>query len=246
MKTTRTTRPRIRTGLIATAAALTLFAAACGDDDDGDAGAAAPPTEAMTTEPAEPMTTEPGEPMTTDMATPDPTEPMTDSPMGSPMAPSGPACSSVPDDGEGSFAGMADDPAATAASNNPELSTLVTAVQEAGLVDTLNGDGPFTIFAPANSAFAAIPADDLEALLADPQGALTDILTLHVVAGERLSSTDLAEDGSVTALAGELTIEAGDTVTVDAGGGPATVICADIPTANATVHIIDTVLLPSP
>ena len=72
-----------------------------------------------------------------------------------------------PADGEGSFDGMADDPAATAASNNPELSTLVTAVTAAGLVDTLNGEGPFTIFAPVNSAFAKIPAADLDTVLAD-------------------------------------------------------------------------------
>ena len=111
------------------------------------------------------MTTEPmaNEPMTT--------EPMTPAD-GAAMAPSGPACASVPTDGEGSFDGMADDPAATAASNNPELSTLVAAVGAAGLVDTLNGEGPFTIFAPANSAFEKIPAADLEALLADPTGAL--------------------------------------------------------------------------
>ena len=102
-----------------------------------------------------------------------------------------------PTDGEGSFAGMADDPAATAASNNPELSTLVAAVSAAGLVDTLNGEGPFTIFAPANSAFAKVPAADLDALLADPTGALTDILTIHVVAGESLSSADLVEAGTV-------------------------------------------------
>ena len=138
------------------------------------------------------------------------TEPMTTEPMapadGAAMAPSGPACASVPTDGEGSFAGMADDPAATAASNNPELSTLVTAVGAAGLVDTLNGEGPFTIFAPANSAFAKVPAADLDALLADPQGALTDILTIHVVGGESLSSTDLVEAGTVSGLNGELSI----------------------------------------
>ncbi len=69
--------------------------------------------------------------------------------------PFGPACDAVPTEGEGSFAGMTDDTAATAASNNPLLSTLVTAVSEAGLVDTLNSDGPFTIFAPTNDAFAA-------------------------------------------------------------------------------------------
>ena len=165
---------------------------------------------------------------------------------GAALEPSGPACGAVPIDGEGSFAGMADDPAATAASNNPELSTLVTAVGAAGLVDTLNGEGPFTIFAPANSAFAKLPAEDVEALLADPAGALTDILTIHVVAGESLSSADLVEAGSVAGLNGELTITAeGEAVTVDAGGGPATVVCADVPVANGTVHIIDTVLLPA-
>ena len=162
------------------------------------------------------------------------------------MAPSGPACGAVPADGEGSFEGMADDPAATAASNNPELSTLVAAVGAAGLVDTLNGEGPFTIFAPANSAFAKLPPADVDALLADPTGALTDILTIHVVAGESLSSADLVEAGTVAGLNGELRIATdGDAVTVDAGGGPATVVCADVPVANGTVHIIDTVLLPA-
>ena len=147
--------------------------------------------------------------------------------------------------GEGSFTGMADDPAATAASNNPELSTLVSAVQAAGLVDTLNGEGPFTIFAPANSAFAAIPEDDLAAVLADPSGQLTTILTYHVVAGEQLSSADLAELGTVTTVEGEdLTFSsAGGALTINDGQG--TVVCADVPTANATVHIIDGVLMPS-
>ena len=84
--------------------------------------------------------------------------------------PFGPACSSVPANGSGSFAGMAQDPAATAASNNPVLSTLVGAVQAAGLVDTLNGPGPFTIFAPANDAFAKIPPATLNGVLADPTG----------------------------------------------------------------------------
>ena len=158
-------------------------------------------------------------------------------------SPSGPGCAGVPADGEGSFDGMADDPAATAAANNPELSTLVAAVNAAGLVDTLNGEGPFTIFAPANAAFAAPGRPTSTPLLADPTGDLTDILTLHVVAGEQLSSADLAESGMATAIAGELTIAPdGDALTVDAGGGPATVVCADIQTANATVHIIDTVL----
>jgi transforming growth factor-beta-induced protein len=220
---------RIRTGALAALAALSLVAAACGDDDDAVSTEAPAATDAAAG--TEPMAT----------------EPMTTEATGAAMAgPTGPACASLPTEGEGSVEGMADDPAATAASNNPELSTLVAAVDAAGLVDTLNGEGPFTIFAPANSAFAKIPQADLDALLADPQGALTDILTLHVVQGEQLSSADLVEAGTATALAGELTITAdGDTVTVDAGGGPATVVCADVPTANATVHIIDTVLLPA-
>jgi uncharacterized surface protein with fasciclin (FAS1) repeats len=100
----------------------------------------------------------------------------------------GPACDAVPTEGEGSFAGMADDTAATAASNNPLLSTLVTAVVQAELVDTLNSDGPFTIFAPVNDAFAALPADQLEAVLAD-QDLLTSILTYHVVAALRSRPT---------------------------------------------------------
>jgi uncharacterized surface protein with fasciclin (FAS1) repeats len=138
---------------------------------------------------------------------------------------------------------MTDDPAATAASNNPALSTLVAAVTEAGLVDTLNSDGPFTIFAPANDAFAAIPADVLDAVLAD-QDLLTSILTLHVVAGAELSSADLIEMGMATTVNGaDITFASADdgSITVN---GQAMIGCADIHTANATVHSIDAVLMP--
>lgn len=154
----------------------------------------------------------------------------------------GPACSAVPADGEGSFDGMADDPAATAASANPVLSTLVTAVTEAGLVDTLNGDGPFTIFAPANDAFAAIPEEDLNAILAD-QDLLTSILTYHVVAGESLDMAELLDAGTVTTVQGETLeiVAQEDLISVNGVG----VICGNVQTANATVHIIDTVLVPS-
>jgi uncharacterized surface protein with fasciclin (FAS1) repeats len=215
---------RTRATALAGLAALTFAVAACGGDDDSSAPASSPSADGMT-----PAGTEP---MTTDAA-------------GAALEPSGPACSSIPDDGEGSFAGMADDPAATAASNNPELSTVVAAVQAAGLVDTLNGEGPFTIFAPANSAFAKIPADQLDALLADPTGDLTSILTLHVVAGQRLSSADLAEVGSVATVNGEEITLAADGDTISINGGQAKVVCADVPTANATVHIIDGVLMPA-
>jgi len=159
------------------------------------------------------------------------------------LMPTGSACSAVPTEGEGSFAGMADDTAATAASNNPLLSTLVTAVDAAGLVDTLNSDGPFTIFAPVNDAFAALPEDQLAAVLAATD-LLTSVLTLHVIGGESLSSADLIAAGSATTVNGEeLTFTAdGDALSVN---GAASTLCMDVPTANATVHIIDAVLLPS-
>ncbi len=159
------------------------------------------------------------------------------------IMPTGAACAAVPTEGEGSFAGMADDTAATAASNNPLLSTLVTAVVEADLVDTLNSDGPFTIFAPVNDAFAALPEDQLAAVLAD-KDLLTSILTFHVIAGESLSSAELIEAGSATTVnGGELTFAAdGDALSVNGAAGT---LCMDVPTANATVHIIDSVLLPT-
>ena len=96
----------------------------------------------------------------------------------------GPACSAVPASGAGSFTGMAQDPVATAASNNPVLSTLVTAVKEAGLVDTLNSADGITVFAPTNDAFAALPKATLDAAMADPKGLLTTVLTYHVVQGK--------------------------------------------------------------
>ena len=160
------------------------------------------------------------------------------------MEPSGSACASVPAEGAGSFTGMAQDPAATAASNNPALSTLVAAVTAAGLGDTLNGEGPFTIFAPTNDAFNKIPKADLDAVLAD-KDTLTKILTLHVIAGEKLSSKDLVEKGSATTVEGQdITFTAGDDGSVMVNGQASTV-CADVPVANGTVHIIDSVLMPS-
>lgn len=151
----------------------------------------------------------------------------------------GAACDAVPEDGDGSFDGMADDPVATAASNNPVLSTLVTAVGEADLVDTLNSTEDITVFAPANDAFEAIPENDLEALLAD-QEALTDVLTYHVV-GERLDPGEL-DDGTFDTLQGDsvTTTQDGEDVTVN----DAQVVCGNVQTANATVYIIDGVLMP--
>lgn len=211
------------TRIAALFAVLALILAACGGGDSTD-----------TTQASQATTT-------TSEAMTDTTEAMAEGDLTSMNT--GAACSAVPADGEGSFDGMADDPAATAASNNPVLSTLVTAVGEAGLVDTLNGEGPFTIFAPTNDAFAAIPEEDLNAILAD-QELLTSILTYHVVAGESLDMQGLVDAGTVTTVNGaELTIaESGDLIEVN---GTAMVVCGNVQTANATVHIIDNVLVPS-
>ncbi len=150
----------------------------------------------------------------------------------------------LPAEGEGSAEGMADDPVATAASNNPALSTLVAAVTEAGLVDTLNDtSAQFTIFAPTNDAFAKIPKKDLNKVLKDKE-LLTSILTLHVVPEQQLDANALASVGTVPTVNGaEVPLAAeGSSLTVN---GQASVICPNVMTANATVHLIDTVLMPT-
>jgi uncharacterized surface protein with fasciclin (FAS1) repeats len=168
------------------------------------------------------------------------TEPAASAPMAA-AGPTGVACAAVPTEGEGSVGGMADDPVGTAASNNPLLTTLVSAVGAAGLVDTLNTGGPFTVFAPINTAFAKIPTDTLNGVLADTD-ALTSILTYHVIP-EQLSGADLVAGGTFATVNGaELTVaQSGDTLVVN--DGAAAVLCADVPTANATVFLIDTVLM---
>jgi uncharacterized surface protein with fasciclin (FAS1) repeats len=152
----------------------------------------------------------------------------------------GPACSSVPKSGAGSFSGMAAAPVATAASANPVLSTLVTAVKKAGLVDTLNSASNITVFAPDNAAFAKIPSATLAKVLAD-KAELTKILTYHVAAG-RYAPDQLAAGTTIKTLEGA-------TVTPSKMGGSyevndAHVVCGNVQTANATVYIIDTVLMP--
>ncbi|MCX4773672.1 Immunogenic protein MPT70 precursor [Streptomyces sp. ADI92-24] len=154
--------------------------------------------------------------------------------------PFGPGCASVPKSGSGSFDGMSKDPVATAASNNPALSTLVTAVKKAGLVDTLNNAQNITVFAPTNDAFAKVPKADLDKLLAD-KAELTKVLTYHVV-GKELTPKQL-EKGSVETLEkGKLTTSGSDmSYTVN---DSSKVVCGNVPTANATVYIVDTVLMP--
>ena len=154
--------------------------------------------------------------------------------------PFGPACASVPTTGAGSFDGMATAPVATAASNNPALKTLVTAVTAAGLGDTLNTAKDITVFAPADSAFAAMDQATLTAALADPKGLLTKVLTYHVVQG-RLTPETLAGSHK-TLQGGTITVAgSGENFTVNT---KAKVVCGNVQTANATVYIIDGVLLP--
>jgi uncharacterized surface protein with fasciclin (FAS1) repeats len=171
---------------------------------------------------------------------PQTSSPMTSSPMAA-DAPFGSACSAVPTSGAGSFNGMSTAPVATAASNNPVLSTLVKAVTTAGLGDTLNNASNITVFAPSNDAFSKIPAATLNAVLAN-KAQLTSILTYHVI-GQRLSPSQLTSGGSFTTLNGaKVTVSgSGQNIMIN---GTANVICGDVQTANATVYIIDSVLMP--
>ncbi|MGQ4417177.1 fasciclin domain-containing protein [Streptomyces sp. SAS_269] len=155
--------------------------------------------------------------------------------------PFGPACSAVPESGAGSFDGMAKDPVATAASNNPALSTLVSAVKKAGLVDTLNNAQNITVFAPTNDAFKKIPKATLDKVLAD-KAQLTKILTYHVV-GQKLAPKDLENGSFPTLEKSKLTTSgSGESYTVN---GSSKVVCGNVKTANANVYIVDTVLMPS-
>lgn len=211
---------KISAGLaLAFGAALALSACSSG-------GTAAPETEAAT--PA-PMVEETDEPMAMD-------------PAANLVGPGCEAYAEAVPDGAGSIEGMSADPVAVAASNNPLLTTLVAAVSgqlnpDVDLVDTLNGD-EFTVFAPVDEAFAMIDPATIESLQTDSE-TLTSILTYHVVAGQ-IEPADIA--GTHTTLNGA-TLEvtgSGDMWMVN----DADVICGGVQTANATVYLIDSVLMP--
>lgn len=120
-----------------------------------------------------------------------------------------------------------------------DFNTLVTAIQEAGLVETLKGEGPFTVFAPTDEAFAKIPEDQLNALLADKER-LTAVLTYHVVAG-KVMAADVAGLESATTVEGQdIRIDTSDGVKVN----DANVIKTDIAASNGVIHVIDTVIMP--
>ena len=118
------------------------------------------------------------------------------------------------------------------------FNTLVTAVKAAGLVDTLKGAGPFTVFAPTDEAFAKVPKETLDALLAD-KDKLTAVLTYHVVPG-LVMSKDVSAGKVKTVQGSELTITTDGGVKVD----DANVVKADIVTTNGVIHVIDAVVLP--
>jgi uncharacterized surface protein with fasciclin (FAS1) repeats len=206
-------------GLAALALTMSLGLTACGGDANSEPSATETKASAPAKESAE-------------------SEPMADDAGADTF---GPGCSAIPTTGDGSFNGMATAPVATAASANPLLKTLVAAVTKAKLVDTLNSAEDITVFAPTDDAFAKIPKKTLNAVLKD-KATLTKILTHHVVAGQ-LGPDDLA--GEHETLAGDmLTVEgSGEDFTV--AGDNAAVLCGNIPTANATVYVVDTVLMPT-
>ena len=157
----------------------------------------------------------------------------------------GPGCAAYAEavpDGAGSVEGMALDPVATAASNNPLLKTLTAAVSgqlnpDVDLVDTLNGD-EFTVFAPVDDAFAKIDAATIEALKTD-SATLSSILTYHVVPGQIMPEDIVGTHATVQGADLEVT-GSGDELMVN----DANIICGGVQTANATVYLIDSVLMP--
>ncbi len=120
------------------------------------------------------------------------------------------------------------------------FTTLAKALTEADLIDTLKGDGPFTVFAPTDEAFAKIPADQLESILADKE-LLTSILTYHVVAGKVVAEEVVKLDSATTLQGSDVAISTTDGVTVN----NAKVTQTDIMTSNGVIHVIDTVLVPA-
>ena len=132
--------------------------------------------------------------------------------------------------------------------NSKDHTTLVAAVKAAGLVDTLEGKGPFTVFAPTNTAFGKLPAGTVDNLVKpENKPTLTKILTYHVVPG-RLEASDLTDGKKLkTAEGEELTVKKADgkVMIVDAKGGTSTVTISNVHQSNGVIHVVDTVLMPA-
>ena len=215
----------LRRGTLAIGVAfIALFGAACGSSDDGASNEAGSTTTTTTEAPA--SSEDSGMDPAADLV--------------------GPGCSGYAEqvpEGPGSVSGMAAEPVAVAASNNPLLKTLVAAVSgqlnpNVNLVDTLNG-AEFTVFAPVDDAFAKIDAATIETLKTDSD-LLTKILTYHVVPGQIAPDEIVGEQ--TTVQTGNVTVTGeGDNLKVN----DANVICGGVHTANATVYLIDSVLMPT-
>ena len=218
-----------------TAAALAVvsalgFTAACGGNDSKSSSGSSDTSMSESSSPMSPDSSS---------AAPDPAADLV-----------GPGCAGYAkkvSSGPGSVQGMAEDPVATAASNNPLLKTLVATVSgkfnpKVNLVDTLNG-GDFTVFAPVDSAFAKLPKATLETL-STPKGAKTlqTVLTYHVVAGQM--TPDQIAGKTLKTVEGDSVKVNGSGNNLTVGAGNAKVICGGVHTANATVYLIDSVLMP--
>ena len=129
------------------------------------------------------------------------------------------------------------------------FTTLAAALTAAGLVDTLKGAGPYTVFAPSDAAFAKLPAGTVDTLLKDPKGKLSDILKYHVVAGKVTAADVVKLNGQKvkTVQGAELTVEVsgGKVALVDATGNRVNVVTTDVAASNGVIHVIDGVLLPA-
>ncbi|MEN5074404.1 fasciclin domain-containing protein [Isoptericola cucumis] len=221
-------RTRTRTAAAGFATLALLGLAACSSDSD----AAGSSSEQSTTQesPAEPEPTEEG------------AEDMEMDPAANLVGPGCEAYAEEVPEGAGSITGMSTDPVAVAASNNPMLTTLTSAVSgelnpDVDLVDTLNGD-EFTVFAPVDDAFAAVDEKTLDTLSTDAD-LLTSVLTYHVVPGQLLPEDVVGEHETVQGDTVEVT-GSGDEMKVD----DANVVCGGVMTQNATVYLVDSVLMP--
>jgi uncharacterized surface protein with fasciclin (FAS1) repeats len=217
----RTTALR-KTGLAAAALALSTGLAACGSDEEASSSTGTDDSSMTEESPLD----EGDEGMDEEM---DPAANLY-----------GPACGEVPTSGDGSVEGMATAPVASAASANPLLSTLVAAVTEAELVEPLNSAEELTVFAPANPAFEAFSKKELNGLLADKE-TLTAVLTHHVVP-QKITPDQL--EGEFETLNGDMVTINGSGEEATIGDEKASVLCGGVVTANATVYIIDTVMMP--
>jgi uncharacterized surface protein with fasciclin (FAS1) repeats len=225
VKAPRLSRATVRLVVVAAVPALLAGLTACSSDDGADAAAG----------------TGSSTPSSSAAAGPTSASPAAEGPIGG-------GCDVFPAEGAGSLAAIAAAPAGAAVSTVPQLSTLTQAVIAANLVDVVNTRQDVTVLAPSDAAFAALGPDALPALLADVPR-LTTLLTHHVVPG-RLAPDELA--GEHTTLNGDSITVAGpaDTPTIAADQtlaavAPATVVCGNVPTANATVYVIDQVLTPA-